>query len=216
MSIATRPRGPRPGPSLVGALLLAQALALATPTIGCRGARAVELPSYGAVPEVALIDQRGTAMSTADLHGGVTIVNFIFTRCTTICPVTSLKMQRLAAATADQDAIELLSITVDPEFDKPEVLAAFAARYQADPTRWRFATGDPAAVKSAIEDGFKVAVERRGEVAEGIPDIVHGGHFILIDQALGIRGYYDSNDPARLAALQADARALAAAPAPGS
>jgi protein SCO1/2 len=173
-----------------------------------RPAPAEPLPDLGRVPEVALIDQRGAAFSTADLRGRPTIVNFVFTRCTTICPVTSLKMARLAERTAGHP-VALLSVSVDPEHDRPEVLATFAARYHADPVRWRFATGDPEALRRAVEDGFHLAIERRGLTADGAPDIVHGGHFVLVDGDLAIRGYYDSEEPARLDALAADAIGLA-------
>src|SRR5688500_10551832 len=120
-----------------------------------------------------------------------------------------MKMERLAARTADVSGIQLASISVDPAHDTPAVLAAFAARYHADPARWRFLTGDPTAVRAAVEDGFKVAVEDRGELEGGAPDIVHGGHFLLVDADLTIRGYYDSGDAGRLDALVADARHLA-------
>jgi protein SCO1/2 len=174
-----------------------------------RRAPSEPLPQLGPVPVVRLVDQRGTAWSTAELRGRVTIVNFIFTRCPTICPVTSLKMKRLAERTRATPGVELLSISVDPEHDTPPVLTAFAARYGADPARWRFATGDPAPLRAAIEDGFKIAVEQRGELPDGVPDIVHGGHFVLVDRAGVMRGYYDSDDAARLDALAADATGLA-------
>jgi protein SCO1/2 len=193
--------------------LVAASLAVAGVVSRRSAAPPAELPVLGQVPAADLIDQRGQRLTTHDLRGQVTIVNFIFTRCPTICPVTSMKMQRLAAATAEAPTtVGLLSISVDPEHDRPEVLAAFAARYQADPMRWRFVTGDPEALRAAVEDGFKVAVERNGELAGGVPDIVHGGHFVLVDQSLAIRGYYDSSEEGRLEALAADAIRLAARP----
>jgi protein SCO1 len=177
-----------------------------------RGRQApVDLPVHGDVPAVDLVDQRGAAFTTEGLRGQVTIVNFIFTRCTSICPVTSMKMQRLAERTAGGGPIGLLSVSVDPAHDTPAVLAEFAGRYQADPARWRFVTGDPAALRAAVEDGFKIGVDDRGAGAGGVPDIVHGGHFVLVDGDLAIRGYYDSDEIARLDALVADARRLAAA-----
>jgi protein SCO1/2 len=121
-------------------------------------------------------------------------------------------MERLAERTRGHAGIELASISVDPAHDTPPVLAAFAARYHADPARWRFLTGDPTSVRAAVEDGFKIAVEERGALADGVPDIVHGGHFLLIDRDLTIRGYYDSAEADRLDALARDAERLADAP----
>jgi protein SCO1/2 len=167
----------------------------------------------GTVPEFAFTDQTGAKVRSADLAGRVHVVNFIFTRCPTICPVTSRKMQRLAERLADRaDAIRFVSFSVDPEHDTPEVLAAFAARYRADPARWKFLTGPPAALKIAAEQGFKVAVERGDAPAEGTPSITHDTHFILVDRHLRIRGYYDSDEARRLDELARDAAALAREP----
>jgi protein SCO1/2 len=193
--------------SRAGALLIALAVLAA----GCdRGARADDqLDVLGQVPDLALRDQTGAALRTADLAGRVLIVNFIFTRCPTVCPVTSRKMKRLGAELAGEPAVMLLSISVDPEHDTPEVLRAFAARYAADPARWRFLTGEAEALRRAVEQGFKLGLSRRGALADGTPDIVHDLHFVLVDRRLRIRGYYDSSEADRLAALARDARRLA-------
>lgn len=189
------------------ALLLTALLPLAA----CgRGASAGdELDVLGPVPDVAFADQTGAALRTADLAGRVLVANFIFTRCPTVCPVTSLKMKRLGERLAGEPGVGLVSVSVDPEHDTPAVLREFAARYGADPARWRFLTGEAGAVRRAVEEGFKLEVSRRGETPDGTPDIVHDLHFVLIDRQLRIRGYYDSDDPARLDALVRDARRLA-------
>ncbi len=113
---------------------------------------------------------------------------------------------------AGQDAIRFLSFSVNPEHDTPPVLAAFAARFAADPARWKFLTGPPAALKAAAEQGFRIAVNRGAALADGTPNITHGTHFVLLDRQLRIRGYYDSDEAARLDQLAADAAALAREP----
>ena len=186
--------------------LLCLALAFAG---GCKE-EPPELDVLGDVPDFAFTDQTGRPVRAADLRGRVHVVNFIFTRCPTICPVTSLKMQHLGERLASRaDAIRFVSFSVDPEHDTPPVLAAFAARYRADPVRWKFLTGPPAAVQAAAEDGFRIAVEKGAAPAGSAPNIVHGTHFVLIDRDLRIRGYYDSDDADRLDQLAADADALA-------
>lgn len=169
-----------------------------------------ELDVIGPVPDVAFVDQTGASLRSADLAGRVLIANFIFTRCPTVCPVTSLKMKRLGERLAGEPGVGLVSISVDPEHDTPPVLRAFAARYGADPARWRFLTGEAGALRRAVEEGFKLEVARRGDQADGTPDIVHDLHFVLIDRRLRIRGYYDSDEPDRLDQLVRDARRLAA------
>jgi protein SCO1/2 len=193
--------------SRAGALLLTASLALAA----CgRGASAEgELDVIAPVPDVAFADQTGAALRTADLAGRVLVANFIFTRCPTVCPVTSLKMKRLGERLAGEPGVGLLSVSVDPEHDTPAVLREFASRYGADPARWRFLTGEARAVRRAVEEGFKLEVARRGDLPDGTPDIVHDLHFVLIDRQLRIRGYYDSEVPERLDDLVRDARRLA-------
>jgi protein SCO1/2 len=175
---------------------------------GCRGEREPELEVVGQVPAFRFVDQTGAPVSEADLAGSVSIVNFVFTRCPTVCPVTSMKMRRIGEKLAG-DGVRLVSFSVDPEHDTPAVLAGFAARYGAEAPRWRFLTGPRGEVERAVEDGFKLALERRGQLEGGVPDLVHGVHFVLVDPALRIRGYYDSDDSGRLDRLVRDARSLA-------
>jgi protein SCO1 len=186
-------------------------LGLAAAAAACdRGASAGDqLDVLGPVPDVAVLDQTGARLRTADLAGRVLVANFIFTRCPTVCPVTSLKMKRIGERLADQPGVGLVSVSVDPKHDTPEVLRAFAARYGADPARWRFLTGEAGALRRAVEEGFKLNLEQRGELADGTPDIVHDLHFVLIDRQLRIRGYYDSEESGRLDDLVRDARRLA-------
>jgi protein SCO1/2 len=189
------------------------ALAAVCACKGGAGSESAGLEVLGTVPDFAFTDQTGRPVRAADLRGRVQVANFIFTRCPTVCPTTTLKMQRLGERLAEHaDAVHLVSFSVDPEHDKPPVLAAFASRYRADPARWKFLTGPPAAVRSAVEEGFRIAVDRGVELADGTPNIVHGTHFVLLDRQLRIRGYYDSDDTGRLDQLVADAEVLAQEP----
>ena len=167
---------------------------------------------YGVVPAFALHDQTGGRLDQEWLRGHVTIVDFVFTRCDTICPLLTLKMARLDEQTKDLPNLRLLSFSVDPKYDTPEVLAAYAATYKADPARWRFVTGEYDQVLTLVEGALMTAMEYAGTTETGAPDIRHGGHFLLIGPDLVIRGVYDSNDDARMAALAADARRLAGSP----
>lgn len=164
---------------------------------------------YGTVPAFALHDQTGGRLDQEWLRGHVTIVDFVFTRCDTICPLLTLKMTRLDEQTRDLGNVRLLSFSVDPTYDTPEVLAAYAATYKADPARWRFVTGEYAQVLTLVEGALMTAMDSAGITASGAPDIRHGGHFLLVGPDLMIRGVYDSNDDERMAALARDARALA-------
>ena len=79
-----------------------------------------------ALPDFALTDHTDAAFTRAGLTGHVTIVNFIFTRCDTVCPVTTMKMRTVMDRTNDLPDIKLVSISVDPTHDTGPVLAATA------------------------------------------------------------------------------------------
>jgi protein SCO1 len=96
------------------------------------------------VPDVQLLDGSGTAVTLQELleTGEPVALNFIFTTCTTICPVmtaTFAQMQRELGESADQ--VHLVSISIDPEYDRPAVLEAYARQFQAG-GNWTFLTGE--------------------------------------------------------------------------
>lgn len=203
-----------PGRRLLIALLVIFLLAVVpsvvVPTLMCRE-DVPQLADLGDVPAFSLVDDHGEAFTEGALRGHPTIVNFIFTRCDTICPVVSMKLQRIQEKTGDKKGlgIKLLSISVDPAYDTPERLREFAERYQANPERWRFLTGPVDQVKALVEGPFMNSMVLEGVTASGAPSISHNGYFVLVDGDLKIRGVYDSNDLQALDKLIHEARYLA-------
>lgn len=166
-----------------------------------------DLPVLGVVPELALRDEHGRAVTKADLRGHVTIVAFFFTGCTTVCPMLSARLGLVQHRLRNMGGLaQILSISVDPERDTPERLREYARGYHARPDVWRFATGDQAEIERVVVQGFRQALQRptghEGHVDAF--DIVHGGHFVLVDPQARIRGYYDSNDATRVDDLVRD------------
>ena len=151
------------------------------------------LPKLYPMPSFALTSEQGIPFGSADLAGRITVANFIFTRCPTVCPTLTAKMAKLQKRFASEAAVRLVSFSVDPKHDTPEVLAAFGKKFEADPARWTFLTGDLAAVERAIVQGFKIHVGGAEGEASAF-DIVHGEHFVLVDAEGQIRGYYQPGD----------------------
>lgn len=107
------------------------------------------------VPAFSLIDQDDQPLSEAGFRGRNTVLTFIFTRCPVpeFCPLISGKFESLQQALAREtsppgSSTQLLSISIDPEHDRPAVLRSYAQSLGADPARWRFATGP----RDAIEE----------------------------------------------------------------
>ena len=104
-----------------------------------------------AIDGIPLVDQDGRATTLGEAVGSdkPVLVNFIFTTCTTICPVMSAGMSQLMKNLApEEDSVRVVSISIDPENDTVEALRAYAARYHAPPS-WRFLRGTPAAIEAA-------------------------------------------------------------------
>lgn len=130
------------------------------------GVQRPRLRNGDAVPAFALVDQDGESLDESDLNGRHTIVTFIFTRCPVpeFCPLIAKKFQTLQQAFAEAevgDEVRLLSITIDPEHDRPAVLRAHAEALGADFRRWRFATGTNEQI-ATLAKLFAVRTERNG------------------------------------------------------
>ena len=143
------------------------------------------------LPEFVLENAQGDSSGLLDLRGTVWIADFIFTRCAGTCPMITARMAGLAAACASDPALKdvrFVSISVDPEYDRPEVLRDYAERVHADPARWSFLTGTRAAVRGLVRDGFKLPVEDQDDKA--MP-IMHSQSFVLVDRQGGVRSLVD-------------------------
>ena len=164
------------------------------------------LPLLGALPGFALVDQSGQPFTHETLRGRPYVADFIFTTCGGLCPAMTARMAQLQSRLPD--SVALVSFTVDPAHDTPEVLARYAADFKAGP-RWHFATGPRDAVYGLATRGFMLAAmeipaEQRRAGDDG--PFLHSSKFVLVDGAGGIRGYYDSEDRTALERLVEDAR----------
>ena len=158
--------------------------------------------AIGEVPAFALLDQEGDTFTRNELLAAdkTWVVGFVFTRCPTTCPAISramLSFQDQITRSKLQDHVELLTVTVDPEYDTPEVLAAYAASLGADLENWRFLTGDSQAIQDFVVGGFKLAVGEAKQAADedpGVYDIAHSTKLALVDRYGNIRGYYSTDE----------------------
>jgi protein SCO1/2 len=161
-----------------------------------------------ALPDFALTAVTIDGTSPLDLRalrGRVWVADFVYTSCAGPCPMLTANMAGLQRRLPK--SIGLLSFTVDPDRDSPEVLAVYARQAGADPQRWFFVDGDKPALLRLFRDGFQVAVAEN-PAAEPGQNIAHTTKFVLIDGQGRIRGYYDGDDPASLDKLAADAERL--------
>jgi protein SCO1/2 len=181
-------------------LALAVALALLARSIRPRP----PLPVFGHIPAFRLVDERGAAYTTETMLGHVTVVDFVFTKCTASCPRLTARMGELQARLARSGSdVRLVSFSVDPENDAPRVLAEYAAKAHADPARWRFVTGDADDIARAVVLGFKVSAAKI-EKGAGDYEVTHGNWFVVVERDGDVRGYYSTDEERDLDPLFAD------------
>src|SRR5438270_11740402 len=97
-------------------------------------------------PDFTLTTQDGERLRLADLEGKVLLVSFVFTTCNGTCPATTHRMGQVQQILQDRGhfkdgRVRLLSISLDPLRDTPEVLRGYMRLYDADPANWTFLTG---------------------------------------------------------------------------
>lgn len=160
------------------------------------------LEPIGTVPEFALTNQDGQTVTLDTLRGQPWIADFIFTRCGGPCPIMTSKMAGLQEKLPG--SIKLVSFSVDPEFDTPEVLKSYAKKFNADESRWHFLTGTKDAIFALARGMLLVAIP-----ANEANPIIHDERFLLVDGLGQIRGAYHSNDPQEMKQLELDAQELA-------
>ena len=165
-------------------------------------------PMLYRVPPFSLVDARGEPFGSAQLEGQVYVVDFIFTRCRSICPLLTQAMSRLDQRYRESGTagIRLVSVTVDPAYDTPQMLQEYGAAHGIEPDRWSLLTGPPEAIRSLLTEGFRLPLGAEpGQAApasdSGPPpdegdliDIAHTGKLVLVDRQGGVRGLYDIDD----------------------
>ena len=158
------------------------------------------LPVYGQVPEFHLVSQTGAPFERHSLDGKIWVADFIFTNCTSSCPRMSAQMSHVQPLLSEFPDVRLVSFSVDPKRDTPEALASYARRFQAQPERWYFLTGDQKALD---------ALDRRAFMLGNVDgSLEHSTRFVLVDRHGKIRGYYGAAQDDPTPSLIVDIRRL--------
>ena len=125
------------------------------------------------------------------MEGKITIVDFFFTSCPSICPVMSKEMERVNDMFREEPQVQIMSISIDPEYDTPEILQEYAQKHNASSDKWQFLSGP-------VDETYQLA--RCGFILPaldgmGVPDdFVHSDKFVLVDELGRIRGYYSGTN----------------------
>lgn len=202
------------------ALVAAVAMMAAAATVVLRGGEPASLPVYWEAPGFALVDQNGDSLRAGELRGTIWIASFVFTHCEDVCPLISARMANLRDALSDEGVlgsqVRLISFSVDPVRDTPDVLRGYAGAFGGSPpSEWAFLTGVPAAeMEQLVQSGFRLAMAHPAHEAhehgvhEGGYQVMHSPRAVLVDRSGQVRGTYDVTDAEAVDRLATDLRLL--------
>lgn len=141
------------------------------------------------VPEFSFTDQNGNIITNKDYEGKVYLVEFFFTTCPTICPRMNSNLIQIQNNFEGIDNFGVASFTINPNYDTPEVLKAYAEKYGITNPNWHLMTGEQNAIYKLANEGFNLYTAEDESVEGGFE---HSGNFALIDKNGFIRSRFDS------------------------
>jgi protein SCO1 len=160
---------------------------------------------YHTVRDFKLTDQDGEDFSFPADSPRITVVNFFFTRCPSFCGNMNAEMGRVASQYSKNSMLRFISITVDPDFDTPKVLKAYAAKYNLPKGKWQFLNGPQDSIFKLARQDFLVDALRDSTRAT---NFIHSPMLILLDPQKRIRGYYNSTNKEQVAKLADEIKVL--------
>jgi len=148
------------------------------------------------IAEFSFQNQLGKITTDKDVSGKVFVVEYFFTTCGTICPKMNIQMQRVQKAYLGNENFKILSFTVNPEVDSVAQMKRYADSHGAKSNQWFFLTGDKNKLYEMARKSFFVLKPQEAQNLGGVEsDFIHTNNFVLIDQKMRIRGYYDGTVP---------------------
>lgn len=137
-------------------------------------------------------NQNNEKITLDDVKGKVFVAEYFFTTCLTICPIMNEEMKRVQEKFKGNENVKLLSFTVDPEIDTVEQMKRYSVEHNAVDGQWHFLTGEKEDLYTLARNSFFVLkpAEARN-LGDAGSDFIHTNNFVLVDQELQIRGYYD-------------------------
>ena len=142
------------------------------------------------IPEFAFRNQDSLLITQHDFKGKVTIVDFFFIHCPTICPKMTNNLVYLQNQFKDSNDFGIASFTINPEMDTPTPLKKYADAHKVTNPNWHFLTGDRKQIYDIARNGFNIFAEGNPDVPGGFE---HSGYFALVDKKGFLRSRYDGH-----------------------
>jgi len=153
------------------------------------------------VSEFPLVNQNGDSVNKGQLSKKIIIANFFFTRCPGICPIITSNLLKVQQSFIDDSDVMLVSISVDAQYDRPDVMLKYQEKFKIDNNKWFLSTGDARAIYNLGFYGFKLP-------ADTVDKTLHSEKVVLLDKERHIRGYYTGTDKKEIDRLITEAKIL--------
>ena len=155
------------------------------------------LPVIGSLPGFVLTNQNGSMFTRTNLSGRVWVVDIIFTRCPGPCSVMTRRMAELQSLIPADLPVGFLSLTTDPDFDSPPILAQYGQHFGANFSRWQFVTGTKKELGDLAAQGLKLVGKEKAEELRTAPNdlFIHSTVFALVDSQGRLRGVKETLPP---------------------
>ena len=176
---------------------------------------AAEPKNWKVEGDIELVRHDGEQVNFSDLKGKVALLSHVFTRCPAQCPGICAEVSKVREEFADDPRLMVASMTMDPGYDTPEVLSAFAERHGLVADNWWFLTGDPEALPKFMGEKLLFAQQIKPEDQRIVPEDLYEHDFkvALMDHEMKIRDWYEMTDKEAIARLKTDLKeALASVP----
>jgi cytochrome oxidase Cu insertion factor (SCO1/SenC/PrrC family) len=157
-------------------------------------ARQKALPVIDQVADFTLTNQEGNVTTLADLSNHVWIADIIFTRCAGNCPIMSTQMKSLQDALPSSSQAKLVTLTTDPDYDKPSILKRYGEHYGADFQRWTFLTGEKGELAGLATGSLKLGSTPvpPQDRTNSVDLFVHSTIFVVVDKQARLRGSFQT------------------------
>lgn len=162
---------------------------------------------YHTIEDFSFTNQNGKTITQKDYEGKIYVSDFFFTTCPSICVPMGENMAWLQEQIKDNPKVMLLSHTVMPDIDTPEVLKAYAVKKGVIDSKWNLVTGDKKDIYYIARKSY-LAVKTTD--SSELYDMVHTENFVLVDAKRRIRGFYDGTKPEEVKRLLEDINYLSA------
>lgn len=166
-----------------------------------------EVPDdFHQIPSFELLNQHGQQVTEKHLDDKITVVDFFFTSCPGICPKMTSNMMLVQEAFLQNNAVQILSHSVTPEYDSVPVLKEYADLKGIDKDRWHLLTGERTVIYGLGRNQY--FIEEDLGLEKDPEDFIHTENFVLVDQDRRIRGIYNGLNKSSVRQLIADVKTL--------